>query len=591
MSSINGIEAVELLGSADPAAADAVRKRGRKPVVERTAAQPSVVNGIEGIIFGTASSGPGSVMRLDTASPTDAQAARQRGQRALIVVDSSGAIVPSAAIPVNTVLPVISGGSSPPKSGELLTASTGTWTGSPAPTYAYQWKDDGANIGGATASTFSLTDTQIGGLITVTVTATNIHGVVSATSAAVGPIDAADVTAPTLSSFSATRLTETTASLSVATNEGNGTIYFVIVADGSAAPSKAQVKAGQNGAGSAAVWSGNTAVATIDTYTSGPTGLTAATAYDAYAMHEDVGGNQSTVVTADLALLGGGDVTAPILSLMDATPGADHRTMNVAFTTDTGEGTAYYVIVPGADSTPSAAQVEAGQNAAGAAATASGSLAISSSGAKTLTTGRALAGGTSYKACVTHKDMAGNRSTVVDDTVSTDTVVFSSFTDGLSTGWTPTGAVFTTGSTDSDAGANAVTVTDSNDAAISAVQIVRSSTVFNGVNRVRHKTKYVSKSGAALWMRTRMTSITGAGDTHHNMETAATGTSTATWSNVTATSIGGGWIQFDGLLNAAGADVTGFFQTQLGDADNDATVLRNGTNVYVIYDLHVTRTT
>jgi hypothetical protein len=302
MSSINGIEAVELLASADPALADAARKRGRKPVVERTAAQPLTLNGIEGVIFGTETSGPGSVFRLDSADPAAAQAARQRGQRVLVVVDSTGAVVPLVAAPVNTVLPVISGGSSPPKTNEQLTASTGTWTGSPTPTYTYQWKADGVAIGGATTANFTLTVTQEGTLVTVTVTGTNSQGSASATSEAVGPVDPADVTAPTLSNLVATRTGDTTATLEVDTNEGNGTIWFLVVNNGDAAPTtKAHFTPPHTGYSGTVVWADDVAVSTIDTYGGGPTGLVAANQYDAYAFQEDAAGNDSNVVSDDLA--------------------------------------------------------------------------------------------------------------------------------------------------------------------------------------------------------------------------------------------------------------------------------------------------
>lgn len=74
--------------------------------------------------------------------------------------------------------------------GQQLTASTGTWTGSPSG-YAYQWKRDGADIAGATSSTYTLDPADENAMITVTVTATNAFGSTSATSAAVGPVAAA----------------------------------------------------------------------------------------------------------------------------------------------------------------------------------------------------------------------------------------------------------------------------------------------------------------------------------------------------------------------------------------------------------------
>src|SRR5690606_4454326 len=63
----------------------------------------------------------------------------------------------AAAPPVNTFAPSISGQA---RVGETLTANPGTWTGSPAPTFAYQWKADASNIVGATSSTYELTTAE-----------------------------------------------------------------------------------------------------------------------------------------------------------------------------------------------------------------------------------------------------------------------------------------------------------------------------------------------------------------------------------------------------------------------------------------------
>lgn len=81
--------------------------------------------------------------------------------------------------PVNTVLPAISGTLA---IGQVLSTTDGTWTGSPT-SYAYQWKRNGTDIGGATANTYTLTASDPGTTITVTVTATNAAGSASATSA------------------------------------------------------------------------------------------------------------------------------------------------------------------------------------------------------------------------------------------------------------------------------------------------------------------------------------------------------------------------------------------------------------------------
>lgn len=95
----------------------------------------------------------------------------------------SGGNAPVVA-PMNTVPPAISGTLAV---GQTLTTTDGTWMGTAPITYAYQWKRDGINIGGATNSTYVLTASDPGTAITVTVTATNVAGSTAATSAAVTP--------------------------------------------------------------------------------------------------------------------------------------------------------------------------------------------------------------------------------------------------------------------------------------------------------------------------------------------------------------------------------------------------------------------
>jgi hypothetical protein len=87
--------------------------------------------------------------------------------------------------PVNIAEPVISGANT---SGDELTASTGTWLGSPT-SYSYVWKRNGTPIGGATAATYTLTNPDVHADITVTVTATNANGSDTATSAARHPTE------------------------------------------------------------------------------------------------------------------------------------------------------------------------------------------------------------------------------------------------------------------------------------------------------------------------------------------------------------------------------------------------------------------
>lgn len=75
--------------------------------------------------------------------------------------------------PVNTVAPVLSG---TPTVGQTLTVTTGTWTGTPTPTYKVQWFRDGEAIGGATAGTYVLKADDVGKRLTARVTASSAGG-------------------------------------------------------------------------------------------------------------------------------------------------------------------------------------------------------------------------------------------------------------------------------------------------------------------------------------------------------------------------------------------------------------------------------
>lgn len=89
--------------------------------------------------------------------------------------------------PNNTVLPAITGTA---ETDETLTASSGSWTGTPGPTYTYQWFLDGESLPGKTASTIVIIADYEGSVLTVMVTATNTAGTAYAMSAATATITA-----------------------------------------------------------------------------------------------------------------------------------------------------------------------------------------------------------------------------------------------------------------------------------------------------------------------------------------------------------------------------------------------------------------
>ncbi len=101
--------------------------------------------------------------------------------------DATSAVVSTAGpSPVNTSIPTIGGTAA---FGSTLTASAGTWTGTPAPTYTYQWEQCDASgescsaIPGATSSSYTVQAGDVGATLDVIVTATNSSGSGQATSA------------------------------------------------------------------------------------------------------------------------------------------------------------------------------------------------------------------------------------------------------------------------------------------------------------------------------------------------------------------------------------------------------------------------
>jgi hypothetical protein len=99
--------------------------------------------------------------------------------------------------PVNKELPKISG---TPSLGSTLSCSSGTWTGVPAPTFAYAWLRNGSVIGGAAGSTYTVAAADELHLVSCRVTATNSEGSAASTSNAVeiAGTKPADETPPTI---------------------------------------------------------------------------------------------------------------------------------------------------------------------------------------------------------------------------------------------------------------------------------------------------------------------------------------------------------------------------------------------------------
>lgn len=108
-----------------------------------------------------------------------------------------------------------------------------------------------------------------------------------------------DVTAPVLTSPTGTATGPTTATIGATTDEGNGSLYGVVTTSATQ-PSVAQIKAGQDHTGAAAVWGGSVTVSSTGAKTLNATGLTASTGYYAHLVHADAAGNNSNRISSAL---------------------------------------------------------------------------------------------------------------------------------------------------------------------------------------------------------------------------------------------------------------------------------------------------
>lgn len=162
-----------------------------------------------GTASGTNTSGGAGIDAVDHTGAGGGGGYRQGGGRA--GDGGSGVVVvryyPNTT-PTNSVAPSISGTTT---NGQTLTASRGTWSGYPTPTYGYRWKRATSaagvysNITGATSLTYTLTDDDIDTYLKFEVTATNSSGASAALSTATGKV--ADFVRPTTTTTTSTTTT------------------------------------------------------------------------------------------------------------------------------------------------------------------------------------------------------------------------------------------------------------------------------------------------------------------------------------------------------------------------------------------------
>jgi hypothetical protein len=121
--------------------------------------------------------------------------------------------------PINTVAPVVSGGTT---FGSTLSTTNGTWfVAPPITSYTYQWyRSPSTAIGGATSSSYTLVQADVGSTIYCQVTAVNPIGSTAANSNTTATVTAIAPSAPTIGT--ATSTGTTTASVTYTASASNG---------------------------------------------------------------------------------------------------------------------------------------------------------------------------------------------------------------------------------------------------------------------------------------------------------------------------------------------------------------------------------
>ncbi|RIX52059.1 hypothetical protein D3P08_13860 [Paenibacillus nanensis] len=183
-----------------------------------------------------------------------------------------------------------------------------------------------------------------------------------------------------------------------------GTVYYVVLPEGSSTPTPEQVKAGLDSDSGSALFAGSKAFGenTPDTFTI--TGLAAETPYDLYVLAEDDEPTPNVQLSARKLIITPLDVTPPVF---DPT--------YPKLTQVTGEGSqleaaldeagkVYYVVIPHGDSAPTAAQVKAGLDSSGELANNRGSRVVPAANLAVTLQVTGLASETSYDLYVIAED-------------------------------------------------------------------------------------------------------------------------------------------------------------------------------------------
>ncbi|MDQ3933992.1 MAG: hypothetical protein M3340_05105 [Actinomycetota bacterium] len=187
---------------------------------DASGASCSDIAGATGTTYSLTPSDVGSTIRVRVTGTNGTGSANASSDQTAVV---------TAIPPANTVLPAVSGTA---RDGEVLSASTGTWTGTPAISHSYQWRrcnTGGAScsdIAGATGSTYTAVAADVGATVRVVVTGTNAGGSAPATSAQTAVVAAAPPASTGSPSISGTAREGQTLTAAPGTWSGTSPIAF-----------------------------------------------------------------------------------------------------------------------------------------------------------------------------------------------------------------------------------------------------------------------------------------------------------------------------------------------------------------------------
>jgi len=153
-----------------------------------------------------------------------------------------------------------------------------------------------------------------------------------------------------------------------------------VVTQSATTPTSAQIKAGTNEVDALADASASQAVTTAGEQTIAGTGLTNGVSYYTYFVHTTAEGD-SNIVSSGVFVAGAAPAVAVLTAPTAAYDGATGYTGSVS--TDIGRGTLYHVVTDSA-TTPTTAEIKAGQNHLGAVAVVAASQAITAAGGQTI---------------------------------------------------------------------------------------------------------------------------------------------------------------------------------------------------------------